>query len=88
MLIQRGLTLDQLSKRLGVSSSDLTSTGPDDMSARTLDALAEGADAEWILVPKEHARGVHRLMESRGLEPDYSAPTAAELYLRSISDKR
>ncbi|SAK79147.1 hypothetical protein AWB77_03846 [Caballeronia fortuita] len=89
LMLQRGVTLKTLAERMGMSvpavSSSLVRMDSDANS--TLLALAAAMEAEWILVPKEHVRELKRLPDRDGTAPDYSALSAAELFLRSISDR-
>lgn len=58
-----------------------TLAGKRDIASSTLDKLAMELNSEWVLVPKENLTTVRRLLEGKGVEPDYSALSAAELYL-------
>ncbi|KAK43916.1 MULTISPECIES: hypothetical protein [Burkholderiaceae] len=89
LMLQRGVALETLAERMSMSMPALSSAlvGTDSEANSTLSALAAAMEAEWILVPKEHVRELQRLLERDGTAPDYSALSAAELFLRSISDR-
>ncbi|WP_321795265.1 transcriptional regulator [Caballeronia sp. J97] len=88
LMLQRGVTLEALADRMSMSVPVMSSAlvGMDSDASSALAALATAMEAEWILVPKEHVRELRRLLERDGTAPDYSALSAAELFLRSISD--
>jgi transcriptional regulator with XRE-family HTH domain len=48
-----------------------------------LDALAEGLNAKWVLVPTEFLPQVRKLLNVTGMDPDFDAPSAVEMFLKS-----
>jgi hypothetical protein len=86
LLFQRGLPSEALVERAGKAALDyqhgLKEGG--EVQSSSLRALADALNAEWLLVPTEHLRDVRRMLDAEGAMPDYSAPTAAELYLKSL----
>jgi hypothetical protein len=86
LMALRAIPLRELSDLLGFSTAHLRATlaGKHDFGGSTLDALAAGLDAEWVLVPRERLLEVRQTMKGKGLGPDYSAPSAAELFMRIL----
>ena len=87
LLFQRGISMEAFSHLAGMTLPELTELLADehDVSGATLDRIATRLRAEWVLLPSEHSTAVRRFLEANGLEPDYAAPSAAELYLRTLS---
>jgi transcriptional regulator with XRE-family HTH domain len=47
----------------------------------TLEALAAGLNAKWVLVPTDLLPSIRRILNVTGWDPDYDAPSAVELFL-------
>jgi DNA-binding Xre family transcriptional regulator len=86
LLARRAVSTTELGELVGMSRSNLSATlaGKHDTRGSTLEALATGLDAEWLLVPKEHLLMVRRVLDGKGVGPDYGAKSAAELFLESL----
>ncbi|MFM0244294.1 MULTISPECIES: transcriptional regulator [Paraburkholderia] len=87
LLVKRAVSVEDLSALLGIARASLRATlaGKREPRSSTLHALAAGLDAEWTLVPREHLLEVHQVLKGKGTGPDYSAPSAADLYLRELA---
>jgi transcriptional regulator with XRE-family HTH domain len=87
LLVKRAVSVEDLSVLLGIARASLRATlaGKHEPRSSTLHALAAGLDAEWMLVPREHLLEVHQVLKGKGTGPDYSAPSAADLYLRELA---
>ncbi|HEV3106754.1 MAG TPA: helix-turn-helix transcriptional regulator [Trinickia sp.] len=79
---QRGMTVAALAPLVGMARQNLGASlsGRHDPKASTLDAVAAGLDAEWVLVPREQLAAVRQLLAGKGSGPDRTAKTAAELF--------
>jgi hypothetical protein len=88
LLFQRGLSFEALIERAGKDATACREslTNASNLPSSTLHALANALNAEWLLIPTEHLRAVRRMLDNEGTMPDYSAPTAAELFLKSLPD--
>jgi DNA-binding Xre family transcriptional regulator len=86
LLVRRAVSTTELGEIVGIARSNLAATlaGKRDTRGSTLEALATGLDAEWLLVPKEHLMMVRRVLEGKGVGPDFEAKSAAELFLESL----
>nr|WP_091792984.1 helix-turn-helix domain-containing protein [Burkholderia sp. WP9] len=84
LLATRAVSAKELAELLGIARSNLSATlaGRHDARGSTLDALAAGLDAEWVLVPKEHMPVVRQVLAGKGTGPDLEAKSAAELFLK------
>jgi DNA-binding Xre family transcriptional regulator len=69
LLVRRAVSTTELGAIVGIARSNLAATlaGKRDTRGSTLEALATGLDAEWLLVPKEHLMMVRRVLEGRAL---------------------
>ena len=87
LMFQRGISMEAFSHLAGMTLPELTELLADehDVSGAMLDRIATALSAEWVLLPIEHSTAVRRLLEAKGIEPDYAAPSTAELYLRTLS---
>jgi hypothetical protein len=87
LLVKRAVSVEDLSVLLGIARASLRATlaGKHQPRSSTLHALAAGLDAEWMLVPREHLLEVHQVLKGKGNGPDYSAPSAADLYLTELA---
>ena len=84
LLSRRGVSVTELGDLTGIARSNLSATlaGRHDARGNTLDALAAGLDAQWVLVPKEHLAAVRQVLAGKGTGPDLEAPSAAEMFLK------
>nr|WKF61589.1 hypothetical protein HUO10_006120 [Paraburkholderia busanensis] len=84
LLSERAISTTALGELLGIARSNLSATlaGKHDARGSTLEALAAGLEAEWVLVPKEHLAAVTQVLEGKGAGPDLDAKSAAELFLQ------
>lgn len=84
LLGRRGMSVTELSGLTGIARPNLSATlaGRHDARSNTLDALAAGMDAQWVLVPKEHLAAVRQVLAGKGSGPDLEAPSAAEMFLK------
>jgi transcriptional regulator with XRE-family HTH domain len=89
---KRGIKMADLGVLVGMKRSNLSATlaGRHDTRGSTLEGLAAGLDAQWVLVPKEKIVEVQRVLARGDAEPgddylssDYAAPSAAKLLLSS-----
>lgn len=83
LLARRGMSVTALSELTGIARPNLSATlaGRHDARSNTLDALAAGLDAQWVLVPKEHLAAVRQVLAGKGTGPDLQAPSAVEMFL-------
>jgi transcriptional regulator with XRE-family HTH domain len=70
----------------GLSSMDASTVsdvleGRYDALESTLEALAAGLNAKWVLVPTDLLPPIRKILSVTGCDPDYDAPSAAELFL-------
>ncbi|MGN6665771.1 MAG: helix-turn-helix domain-containing protein [Trinickia sp.] len=84
LLLRRGMSVTELSDLTGIARPNLSATlaGRHDARSNTLDALAAGLDAQWVLVPREHLAAVRQVLAGKGTGPDLEAPSAAEMFLK------
>ena len=84
LLSRRGMSLTELGELTGSARLNLSATlaGRHDARSNTLDALAAGLDAQWVLVPKEQLAAVRQVLAGKGTGPDLEAPSAAEMFLK------
>ena len=84
LLSRRGMSVTELSALTGIARPNLSATlaGKHDARSNTLDALAAGLDAQWVLVPKEHLVAVRQVLAGKGAGPDLQALSAAEMFLK------
>jgi transcriptional regulator with XRE-family HTH domain len=84
LLSRRGMSLTELGELTGIARPNLSATlaGRHDARSNTLDALAAGLDAQWVLVPKEQLAAVRQVLAGKGTGPDLEAPSAAEMFLK------
>jgi transcriptional regulator with XRE-family HTH domain len=84
LLSRRGMSVTELSGLTGIARPNLSATlaARHDARSHTLDALAAGLDAQWVLVPKEHLAAVRQVLAGKGTGPDVQAPSAAEMFLK------
>lgn len=77
-------TQQQLTELTGLSrpylSGILSENSSKDVRASTLEAVAAGLDAEWVLVPRQLAPEVRRLLSGKTVGPD-QVPSAIERML-------
>lgn len=83
MIARRAMSTTELGKLLGIARSNLSATlaGKHEARSSTLEALAAGLEAEWVLVPKEHLPAVRQVLDGKGAGPDLEAKSAADLFL-------
>lgn len=69
LLSRRGMSVTELSGLTGIARPNLSATlaGRHDARSNTLDALAAGLDAQWVLVPKEHLAAVRQVLAGKVL---------------------
>lgn len=84
LLSRRDMSVTALSELTGIARPNLSATlaGRHDARSHTLDALAAGVDAQWVLVPKEYLAAVRQILAGKGTGPDLGAPSAAEMFLK------
>lgn len=84
LLSRRGMSVTELGELTGIARPNLSATlaGRHDPRSNTMDALAAGLDAQWVLVPKEHLAAVRQVLAGKGTGPDHQAPSAAEMFLK------
>ncbi|MDR5781265.1 transcriptional regulator [Caballeronia sp. LZ065] len=89
LLSRRGTSVTELGELTGIARPNLSATlaGKHDARSTTLDALAAGLDAQWVLVPKEHLAVVRQVLAGKGTGPDREAPSAADMFLMRRIDK-
>lgn len=84
LLGRRPISTTELGTLLGIARSNLSATLAEKHDARssTLEALAAGLEAEWVLVPKEHLAAVKQVLDGKGSRPDLAAQSAADLFMK------
>lgn len=84
LLSRRGMSVTELGELTGIARPNLSATLAGRHAARsnTLDALAAGLDAQWVLVPREHLAAVRQVLAGKGTGPDLQAPSAVEMFLK------
>lgn len=84
---RRDISLNALAQLVGMAPPNLSTalSGRADVRSSTLSALASALDAEWVLVPRDQAPAVRRLLEGKESGPDREAPTSVDLLLGNDS---
>jgi hypothetical protein len=84
LIARRDMPIKELSELTGIARPNLSATlaGKYDARSNTLDALAAGLDAEWVLVPKEHIAAVRQVLAGKSTGPDLEAPSAVDMFLK------
>jgi transcriptional regulator with XRE-family HTH domain len=70
----------------GLSSMDASTVsdvleGRYDALESTLEALAAGLNAKWVLVPTDLLPSIRKILNVTGCDPDYDAPSAVQLFV-------
>ncbi|WP_223851654.1 MULTISPECIES: helix-turn-helix domain-containing protein [Cupriavidus] len=80
---QRGITIADLSRMVGMAAQNLSAIlrGKKDSRASTFEALAAAMDAEWVMVPRERLMEVRQVLEGKGAGPDRAARSSLDVFL-------
>ena len=79
------MSVTELGDLIGIARPNVSATlaGRHDARSNTLDALAAGLNAQWVLVPNEHLAAVRQVLAGKGTGPDLEAPSAAEMFVKA-----